>query len=233
MASSSADADRLDARAASTEPRGGTASTARNRPACSRRGLHHQQRYTPANQAAIRNCVTHSQLRFATTPHFTPIVSGNRHLRLPPTIPEAKQHDVFISHASEDKSAIVRPLALALQACGLAVWYDEFELRIGSSLRRSIDQGLASSRFGVVVLSDAFFSKGWANYELDGLVTRELASEGRQIILPLWHGVSKEDVIAYSPSLADKLALRTSDSTVAEIAAEIAAVVGASSGDEM
>jgi TIR domain/Domain of unknown function (DUF1883) len=149
--------------------------------------------------------------------------------RAPPTAPEAKQYDVFISHATEDKDAIVRPLAHALQACDLAVWYDEFELRIGSSLRRSIDSGLASSRFGVVVLSDAFFKKGWANYELDGLVTREMASEGRQIVLPLWHQVSKDEVLAYSPSLADKLALRTSDSTVEEIASEIAAVIRASS----
>jgi hypothetical protein len=147
----------------------------------------------------------------------------------PPTAPEAKEHDVFISHATEDKDAIVRPLAHALQSQGLAVWYDEFELRIGSSLRRSIDSGLASSRFGVVVLSEAFFNKGWANYELDGLVTREMASEGRQIILPLWHQVSKDEVIKYSPSLADKLALRTSDNTVDEIASEITAVIRASS----
>jgi len=143
----------------------------------------------------------------------------------PPAVPEAKPHDVFISHATEDKEAIVRPLAVALQAQGLAVWYDEFELRIGSSLRRSIDQGLANSRFGLVVLSEAFFEKGWANYELDGLVTRELASGGSQIILPLWHGVSKEDVIGYSPSLADKVALRTSDLTVDEIADEVASVI--------
>jgi hypothetical protein len=143
----------------------------------------------------------------------------------PPVAPKEKEHDVFISHASEDKDTIVRSLAGALVEQGLRVWYDEFELRIGSSLRRSIDAGLANSRFGVVVLSDSFFAKGWPNYELDGLVTREVAGDGAQIILPIWHRVSKEDVMGYSPSLADKLALRTSDSTAEEIAEEIAAVI--------
>jgi Domain of unknown function (DUF1883)/TIR domain len=143
----------------------------------------------------------------------------------PPVAPAAKDYDVFVCHASEDKGGVVRPLAEALRSEGLKVWYDEFELRIGRSLRRSIDAGLANSRFGVVVLSEAFFGKDWANYELDGLVTREIASGGEQMILPLWHKVSKDEVTAYSPSLADKLALSTGDKTVAEIAEEIATVV--------
>ena len=136
---------------------------------------------------------------------------------------EARQFDVFISHASEDKDIVVRPLAHALQNAGLIVWYDEFELRIGDSLRRKIDKGLANSRFGVVVLSQAFFKKGWANYELDGLVTKTIT--GEQILLPIWHNISKQEVIEYSPSLADKLARSTSTHTVEEIAAEIADVI--------
>ena len=91
--------------------------------------------------------------------------------------PDGRTFDAFISHASEDKDTVVRPLAMALQGAGLSVWYDEFELRIGDSLRRKIDKGLASSRFGVVVLSQAFFSKDWPNYELDGLVTRAVSGE--------------------------------------------------------
>ena len=131
--------------------------------------------------------------------------------------------DVFISHASEDKVEIVRPLASALKQEGLHVWYDEFELSIGSSLRRTIDRGIAHSRFGVVVLSSSFFEKGWPAYELDGLVTRTVS--GEQVLLPIWHGVTKQQVMDYSPSLADKLARSTATHTVPEIAAEIAAVV--------
>jgi len=136
-----------------------------------------------------------------------------------------REWDVFISHATEDKDEVVRPLAHALQELGLRVWYDEFELRIGSSLRRKIDEGLARSRFGVVVLSHAFFAKNWSKYELDGLVTREMT--GEQIILPLWHKITKAEVIGYSPSLADKLARNTSDLTVEEIAEEITGLVQA------
>lgn len=133
------------------------------------------------------------------------------------------EYDVFISHATEDKDEIVRPLANALVSAGLRVWYDEFELRIGDSLRRKIDAGLARSRFGVVVLSHSFFAKNWPQYELDGLVTREMT--GEQVILPLWHHITKSEVISQSPSLADKVARNTADFTVEEIAAEIATVI--------
>ena len=132
-------------------------------------------------------------------------------------------YDVFISHATEDKDEVVRPLANSLVAHGLRVWYDEFELRIGDSLRRKIDTGLARSRFGVVVISPSFFTKNWPQYELDGLVTREMT--GEQVILPLWHQISKQEVLDYSPSLADKLARSTSDFTVEAIADEIAGLI--------
>jgi TIR domain len=138
---------------------------------------------------------------------------------------QTREYDVFISHASEDKDSIVRPLAHALRDGGLNVWYDEFELRIGDSLRQKIDAGLAKSRFGVVVLSRAFFRKGWTNYELDGLVTR--STSGEQVILPIWHEITKKELIDYSPSLADKVARSTGMHTVEEIAQEIVGVIRA------
>jgi hypothetical protein len=122
-----------------------------------------------------------------------------------------------------DKDDLMRPLAHVLQTRGLSVWYDEFELRIGDSLRRKIDRGLASSRFGIVVLSKSFFGKGRTEYELDGLVTRALT--GDQILLPVWHNVTKAEVVGYSPSLADRVARSTATHTVEEIAAEIVDVI--------
>jgi len=136
---------------------------------------------------------------------------------------DSEQYDVFISHASEDKAAVVIPLANALEELGVKVWFDKFELRIGDSLRRKIDSGIANSRFGVVVLSKSFLAKGWPQYELDGLVT--MAVSGKQVLLPIWHEISKDEVVAASPSLADKVALRTADYGIREIAAEIAAVI--------
>lgn len=139
----------------------------------------------------------------------------------PPDVDDVhREYDVFISHASDDKETIVKDLAEALRNTGLRVWYDDFELRIGDSLRRKIDRGLAKSRVGLVVLSQAFITKGWANYELDGIVNRSV--DGAQLLLPIWHQISKKEVMEYSPSLADKVARNTATHTVDEIAEEIA-----------
>lgn len=134
-----------------------------------------------------------------------------------------KQWDVFISHASEDKEAFVEPLAVALANAGLTVWYDKFSLSLGDSLSRSIDEGLANSRFGVVVISPAFLQKSWPAYELAGLVTREIASG--KTILPVWHHITRDQIIAKSPTLADKLAVRTAELSPADIALQILQVV--------
>jgi hypothetical protein len=130
-----------------------------------------------------------------------------------------KAWDLFISHASEDKADFVRPLALALGRLGLEVWYDEFSLKVGDSLSRSIDVGLAKSRFGVVVISPHFIEKPWPEYELRGLVARDVG-EGR-VILPIWHGVRREQVLAFSPPLADKVALNTRTLNAEEIALQL------------
>lgn len=128
--------------------------------------------------------------------------------------------DVFISHASADKPTVGQPLKEALEAHGVRVWFDEAVLRIGDSLRRNIDQGLRRSAAGVVVLSPSFFNRGWPNYELDGMVTLDVS--GLQNILPIWHEVTFEQVRDFSPSLADKLARSTSNTTIEAIAEEIA-----------
>jgi Domain of unknown function (DUF1883)/TIR domain len=152
----------------------------------------------------------------------SPALLSEVHVERPPAgvMNDGQTWDVFISHASEDKADIARPLYDALTAFGVSVWFDDAELHIGDSLRRKIDQGLARSAFGVVIFSVAFFAKGWAQYELDGIVTRSVA--GEQNLLPIWHKVSKDEVRAQSPSLADKVARSTSAFTVQEIAEEIA-----------
>ena len=131
------------------------------------------------------------------------------------------RYDVFLSYASEDKRDVAVPLVDALREYGLKVWHDETELKIGDGLRQTIDHGLAHSRFGVIVLSPAFFRKQWPNYELDGLMS------GESKIFPVWHKVSKREVKSYSLPLAAKIARDTSTNTMDEIAAEIAEVIWA------
>jgi hypothetical protein len=117
-------------------------------------------------------------------------------------------YDVFICHASEDKDSFVRPLAEKLREYHLEVWYDEFSLTIGDSLRESIDRGLLKSRYGIVVLSPNFFKKKWPQRELNGLVAREM-SEENQVILPIWHNISAKRILKYSPPLADRKAVES------------------------
>ncbi|MDA2913936.1 toll/interleukin-1 receptor domain-containing protein [Acidobacteriia bacterium AH_259_A11_L15] len=122
---------------------------------------------------------------------------------------DQQEWDAFICHASEDKQQFVLPLANELGARGLRVWYDDFVLDVGDSLREAIDRGLACSRFGVVVLSPHFFAKDWPQKELEGLVAKEIG--GKKVILPVWHKVGFEDVRKYSPTLAGRVAAKSSD----------------------
>ena len=117
------------------------------------------------------------------------------------------QWDVFISYASEDK-AFVERLAEAL-SLKIRVWFDDFELRVGDSLRQAIDEGLKSSRFGVVIFSDHFFQKRWPQRELDGLTANE--RNGRKVILPVWLDIDHDGVAGYSPTSAELYAAQASD----------------------
>jgi hypothetical protein len=135
-----------------------------------------------------------------------------------------KSWDVFISHASEDKDELVRPLAAALAAAGVKVWYDEFEMSIGSSLSESIDRGISNSAFGVVVLSPSFLGrKPWTSYELRGLTQGWVY--GKQVMLPIWHKVTGDEVAKFSPTLGDTVAFASSSMTIDQMAAGIQKVV--------
>lgn len=136
----------------------------------------------------------------------------------------AEKWDVFICHAREDKDDIARPLACALDQEGLKVWYDEFTLTLGDSLRRKIDYGLARSRYGAVILSPHFFAKEWPQRELDGFAARE--DGGEKVILPIWHKLTRDYIANFSPTLADKVGVAT-DKGLETVAREILRVVRA------
>ncbi len=130
-----------------------------------------------------------------------------------------EEYDFFISHASEDKDEVAEPLAKELEKLGANVWYDKFTLKVGDSLRKSIDSGLANSKYGIVILTSTYFNKFWTEKELNGLFSKY--SEGNCKILPIWHNISKEEVSKNSPMLADILSLKTSDYTIKEIAEQL------------
>lgn len=126
------------------------------------------------------------------------------------------EYDVFISHASEDKTPFVEELVKALQDKDVKVWYDSLSIAWGDSLRKQIDDGLKKSRFGIVVLSENYIKKGWTQYELDGLFDIEM-TKGKTI-LPIWHNITKQQVMDFSPTLAGRKALTSATMTAEEIA---------------
>jgi hypothetical protein len=132
------------------------------------------------------------------------------------------EFDVFVSHASEDKS-YARPLVSALERSGLAVWYDENALVPGMSLSSEIDYGLARSRFGIVILSRSFFSKNWPKHELAGLRARQI--NGQDVIIPIWLDIDVEFLLSVSPPLADMLAIQADRNNISEDSMKIGEIV--------
>jgi hypothetical protein len=114
----------------------------------------------------------------------------------------------FISHDSRDKELIAGPLANSLNSRHCFVWYDEFSLKIGDSLRASIEKGIKEAKKCIVILSKNYLTNpGWSKKEFDSIFTRELI-KNEKVILPVWCDVAKEEVYEYSPSLADTVALK-------------------------
>jgi hypothetical protein len=122
-------------------------------------------------------------------------------------VEETKRWDFFICHANEDKEELARPLADALNAKGLIVWYADYSVKAGDNLIKSIDYGLARSRFGIIIISGLFLKKQWTQEALNDLATREVG--GKKAILPIWHKVGFQEVFGYSAVLADRVAIST------------------------
>ena len=130
------------------------------------------------------------------------------------------QPDTFICHASEDKEFMAKPLHQALSEAGVYAWLDESEIRLGQSIRQKIDEGLANCRSATVILSRPFFMKNWTQYEMDGIVGRQMQRE--ILLFPIQHGITIEEIRNHSPSLAGISLWNSSNHSPEKIAAEIA-----------
>lgn len=143
-------------------------------------------------------------------------------LRIDKEEQEMNSSDFFICHASEDKAGFVEPLVKALEAREARVWYDRCAIAVGDNLFLKINQGLASTRFGVVVLSRSFFrvKKVWPQWELSALFMLE-ANDERRRVLPIWYGVDEDVIGKHMPLLAPKIALKYSELSIEDIADEL------------
>ena len=140
-------------------------------------------------------------------------------------------YDVFLSHASEDKDDVARPLAKMLIERGLKVWYDEFELKIGDNLIAALNTGINASRSGISVLSLEFFGKNWTRHELDTL--ENLWVTQNRVLFPILHNITVEEIRAFRASLANIYALSTATHTIEEIAHEIHDVVSSFDAEDL
>ena len=119
------------------------------------------------------------------------------------------KQDCFLSHASEQKEEIVDHLVSALSET-YEVWYDKERIRAGASLLSSISDGLNWCDYAVIVISPEFIKKEWTNAELRGAWTLQIERK-RSVVIPIWFGVSRQDVIELSPILADLAAIVSND----------------------
>lgn len=158
-----------------------------------------------------------------------------------PIIPETihtyaeadEEYDVFVSHAWEDKEGFVDEFVAELEKLGIKVWYDKQRIKWGDSMRARIDDGLKKSKFGIAVISPDYIADGkyWTKAELDGLF--QLESVNGKMLLPIWHNITKQQVMNYSPIIASKLAMTTASMTAEEIAKEMQSLLSDEAEDEI
>jgi hypothetical protein len=137
--------------------------------------------------------------------------------------------DVFISHAREDRAVVAKPLAEALSRAGLRVWIDEHEISLGDSLTTKINEGLAHSRYGIVILSPDFLAKEWPKRELAALLAIELKHGKR--VLPVLHNLELESILRDFPLLGDKVCVST-EAGLEAVASEVRRAAGFKRDDD-
>lgn len=98
---------------------------------------------------------------------------------------------VYFAHASEDNGS-ASPIVRHLMANGIEVWFDEWEITAGDSLRRKMDAGLGACTHFVVLLSPTALRKPWVNEEIDAGFVRRI--EGSSKFIPLRLGLALTDL---------------------------------------
>lgn len=130
--------------------------------------------------------------------------------------------DVFLCHAWDDRKDAAKELHDLLESKGVSVWFSEKDVLLGSSLLREIDKGLAKSRVGIVLVTPSFLNRvkgeGIADKELSALLARDL-------LVPIVHNTTFEDLREVSPLLGSRSGLSTIEESMANVAAKLAELV--------
>ena len=130
--------------------------------------------------------------------------------------------DVFLCHAWDDRKGVAKELHDILESKGVTVWFSEKDVLLGSSLLREIDKGLVKSRVGIVLVTPSFLKRvkgeGVADKELSALLARDL-------LVPIVHNTTFEDLREVSPLLGSRSGLSTIEDSMEDVAAKIAELV--------
>ena len=146
--------------------------------------------------------------------------SSSTILYSPSELPDLR--DVFLCHAWDDRKGVAKELHDILESKGVTVWFSEKDVLLGSSLLREIDKGLVKSRVGIVLVTPSFLKRvkgeGVADKELSALLARDL-------LVPIVHNTTFEDLREVSPLLGSRSGLSTIEDSMEEVAAKIAELV--------
>lgn len=145
-------------------------------------------------------------------------------------VARTQAHDVFLCHAWPDRQADAKDVYDLLVDEDVSVWFSEVALRPGTDMRVAIDRGLVSSRIGIVLVTPAMLDKlrtdrSIASNELSALLRRNL-------LVPVMHGVTFEELDQVSPTLASRGGFSTAEESMEDIAVKIAELVGTLDGEE-
>jgi RNA-directed DNA polymerase len=197
--------------------------------------LHHRGLYRlPKQPARAYRNVVYGQLSFlkmvrgADDPVFLNFAAKVLHLDPNPSrflrqmVFGADDFDVFISHASEDKDEIARPIFEACQKLGLKVFLDEAHIGWGQSFTQKINTALGSARTVLAIVSSTSVAKEWPVIEVNTALSLEVS--GQKKVVPLL--VGKPD-LSRLPLIGGKDSMAWSGDAMAVARRVKAAVSGA------
>lgn len=214
-----------------------TASGRANCPACGRNSSYQRYNYystyssqytSPKLNTTINGGQTKKKVRWASknshilyTPAeirtLTPI---RENIEKRANLPDLR--DVFLCHAWDDRKGVAKELHDLLEAKGVSVWFSEKDVLLGTSLLREIDKGLVKSRVGIVLVTPAFLKRiegeGVADKELSALLARDL-------LVPIVHNTTFEDLREVSPLLGSRSGLSTSEESIEVIVEKLVELV--------
>jgi hypothetical protein len=134
----------------------------------------------------------------------------------------ADLRDVFLCHAWDDRKGAAKELHDLLESKGVTIWFSEKDVPLGSSLLREIDKGLAKSRVGIVLVTPSFLKR----VEGEGIADKELSALlARDLLVPIVHNTTFEDLREVSPLLGSRSGLSTIEESMEDVAAKIAELV--------